>query len=85
MIYLWILFMILCFLTLGFAMGWNARGVKEIDDRFKKADDSINEQIKRYEEEGMKKCSQIYSKQDSPPYEIPCATDVVTMIETESI
>lgn len=58
--YFWMLFILLGFLLLGFAMGWNARGIKEIDKRFKKADDSINEQIKAFEEglENVHKSSQ---------------------------
>jgi hypothetical protein len=69
--YFWMLFILLGFLLLGFAMGWNARGIKEIDKRFKKADDTINEQIKAFEE-GMKKCSRIFSENASSDCKVSC-------------
>ena len=81
--YCWMFFMILCFLTLGFALGWNARGIKEIDNRFKKTDESLNEQIKQYEE-GMEKCSQIFLKYDSQHCGIPCETDAAATTEIEN-
>jgi hypothetical protein len=64
-------------------MGWNARGVKEIEIRFKKADESLNEQIKRYEE-GLEKCSQIFLKHDLQHCEIPCENADAVTTETES-
>ena len=38
---LWMLFLIICFLALGFAMGWTTRGLKELNARYKKADKEL--------------------------------------------
>jgi hypothetical protein len=78
----WMLFMILWFLTLGFAMGWNTRQVKEIDNRVKNKRVK-NKQIKRYKE-GWDECSQISLKHGLQHCEIPCENDAAGTTETES-